>query len=71
MVNSREIVEVINKRIEETRNSVVISTLKSIVEEIEKMEDREMRAMYAEYMQEDKLVDKWEELERELARSGR
>ena len=67
MVNSREIVELIESKILFERNQSVIDAFRILVQDIEKLEDKEMRAMYAEYMQQEKLADRWEELERELA----
>lgn len=71
MVSSREIVELIENKIAFERNEVVLATLRSLVVDIEALEDAEMRAMYAEYMKEEVLLDKWQELELELAAKGR
>jgi len=66
MIGSREIVELINTRKETYRSQAIVDALEDIVLRIEEMEDREMRNMYAEYMKEEVLADKWQELELEL-----
>lgn len=71
MVSSREIVEMIENKIAFERNEIVLKTLRSVVEDIEQLEDVEMRRMYSEFMNEDVLIDKWQELELELATKGR
>lgn len=71
MISSREVVQLIETKIAFERNSSVVDAFQSLIEEIEVLEDREMRAMYKEYMKEEVLVNKWKELELEMAEKGR
>lgn len=66
MINSREIVQLIENKLAFERNSSVVEAFQSLIKDIEVLEDREMRAMYKEYMKEEVLQSKWEELELEL-----
>lgn len=66
MPNSREIISLIDTKIQNESNTKVIAVLEDLVKNITVMEDREMREMYKEYMQQEKLAARWAELEREM-----
>lgn len=49
MVNSREIVKLINKQLTETKNADVKLALRQLISSIEVLEDTELSDMYNEY----------------------
>jgi hypothetical protein len=68
MVNSREIVKLINKQMTETKNADVKKALQKLINSIEVLEDTELSEMYTEYEREkESKAARIKKIEEELA----
>lgn len=54
MINSRQIVEIIQSEISQQKDTQVVQVLKKIVDRIELLEDMELSQMYKEYVQQER-----------------